>query len=210
MSALVQKLAEIQGKMVVPKSEYNKHGKYPYRTAEGIIAKYKSLGFTNISLVMTDDMVGVGGRVFLIAKATLHMDGEEFSVTGCAQHATQQKGMNDAQITGSTSSYARKYALCGLFAIDDESQDPDGKDNRAENHNSQREPEPTPADIRDSLKARFAKSNPDGLKAAWETNAELRLAIAALPAPMRFELRTAAMGVVGGDLPEINPEGAGA
>lgn len=67
-------------------------------------------------------------------------------------------------------------------------------------------PEPTPAETRDKLKKKIQTSSADGLKNAWNTNAEFRAKVAALPPAMRYELRTAAMGVVGGDLPEINPE----
>lgn len=68
-------------------------------------------------------------------------------------------------------------------------------------------PEPTPAETRDALKKKIQASSADGLKNAWNTNADFRAKVAALPPAMRYELRTAAMGVVEGDLPEINPEG---
>jgi len=76
--------------------------------------------------------VMVGPRMFLVATATLLADGVEIArASSAAMHATEKKGMDDAQITGACSSYARKYALCGLFAIDDSTDDPDSHDHRA-------------------------------------------------------------------------------
>lgn len=133
-------LSEIQRKLNAPKNQRNDFGKYNYRKAEDIIAAFKELQGGNETLTLTDDVVAVGEKIFLKATATYTAGGESVSVCGWAMHAMSKKGMDEAQITGSCSSYARKYALCGLFAIDDSEHDPDGKDNR---HS---EPEPPKAD----------------------------------------------------------------
>lgn len=124
-------LANIQASLKAPKSAYNSHGKYNYRTAEGILRSFKDTAPEGLTLIMSDDMREVGGRIFLIATVTLYNGKEVIGTsTGAAMHALEQKGMNAAQITGSCSSYARKYALCGLFAIDDSADDPDSKDGK--------------------------------------------------------------------------------
>ena len=124
-------LAKIQRDLKAPKNEYNSHGKYAYRTAEGILRAFKDLAPESCCIVMRDTIKEVAGRPFLIAEVTLY-DGSEAlkTVSGAALHAIEQKGMTAAQITGACSSFARKYALCGLFAIDDSTDDPDSKDNR--------------------------------------------------------------------------------
>ena len=108
--------------MKAPKGQTNKFGGYRYRSAEDILEALKPLlGEWGCSLVIQDDMVEVGGRVYVKASANL-IDNETESVlstSAFAREAEVKKGMDDAQITGSASSYARKYALNGLFAIDD-------------------------------------------------------------------------------------------
>ena len=122
-----QKLQGIQSSLKAPKGQTNKFGGYRYRSAEDILEALKPLlGEWGCSLVIQDDMVEVGGRVYVKATANL-IDNETESVlstSAFAREAEAKKGMDDAQITGSASSYARKYALNGLFAIDD-TKDPD-------------------------------------------------------------------------------------
>lgn len=134
----MEQLAEIQIKLHVPKGEKNTFGKFNYRKAEGIIAAFKALEVPNSTLTMSDKVVLVGNQLFMVSTATLTIGDDSTSCDGWAMHATQQKGMDAAQITGSTSSYARKYALSGLFAIDDSSDDPDSKDNRDTGNSQQR------------------------------------------------------------------------
>jgi len=123
-------LAEIQSQMHAPKKKTNTFGKYKYRTAEGILAAFKSLGVEGAALTCSDTMQEVAGQIFVTATATL-LIGEDFIQTqGHAMHPLEKKGMDASQITGTASSYARKYALNGLFAIEDESQDVDSMDNR--------------------------------------------------------------------------------
>lgn len=137
------KLAEIQASLRAPKDKNNDFGGYKYRNAEGIIAAFKGLHIEGACLRCTDTLQDVGGQIFVTAEAILTIDGESISATGHAMHPLTKKGMDASQITGSASSYARKYALCGLFAIEDESADPDSRDNRKET--GQTPPDPAPA-----------------------------------------------------------------
>ena len=131
-SDIHNKLADIQHQMRAPKNKTNSFGGYAYRNAEGILAAFKALEVENASLICYDTLQEVAGQIFVSATAELTYDGGTVSATGHAMHPLQKKGMDASQITGSASSYARKYALCGLFAIEDESQDPDSRDNRQE------------------------------------------------------------------------------
>lgn len=124
------KLQKIQGEMKAPKNLYNSFGKYKYRNAEGICEAFKPFGEKyKVALFLTDAVEEIGGRVYIRATANL-IDTEAteqpmlVSVTALAREAADKKGMDDAQVTGATSSYARKYALNGLFLLDD-TKDPD-------------------------------------------------------------------------------------
>jgi hypothetical protein len=163
-------LADIQAKIKAPKDKENTFGKYKYRNAESILAAFKEVQPEGVALTMSDEVVMVGSRMFLVAKVFLWADGGVIaSATSAAMHATEKKGMDDAQITGACSSYARKYALCGLFAIDDSTDDPDGHDNRdggkaktapKNNEANTRRDEPpkaTPSHIADRLIQRFGE-----------------------------------------------------
>ena len=124
-----QALIDIQGELKAPKTNYNKFGNYAYRSAEDILEALKPLlKKNNCTLILNDDIVLIGDRFYIKATATL--SNEEGSITACgvAREDESKKGMDGAQITGSCSSYARKYALNGLFAIDD-TKDPDTKNN---------------------------------------------------------------------------------
>ena len=115
------KLLIIQAELKAPKGQFNAFGKYKYRNAEDIIEAVKPiLNKDGTALVVSDEVVQVGDRIYIKSTATL-LDGtdDSISVSGWAREEEIKKGMDAAQITGSTSSYARKYALNGLFAIDD-------------------------------------------------------------------------------------------
>lgn len=114
-------LVKIQAELRAPKNQTNAFGKYKYRNAEDIIEAVKPiLNRYNTALVVSDEVVQVGERIYIKATATLLDDTEDhISVNGWAREEEVKKGMDAAQITGSASSYARKYALNGLFAIDD-------------------------------------------------------------------------------------------
>lgn len=118
---LTQKLVDIQHRLDAPKNRKNTFGNYTYRKAEDILAAAKPLLAEHKCIVtLSDTVLEVGGRVYVKATATLRDNSGEMSVDGWAREAVDKKGMDDSQITGTTSSYARKYALNGLFAIDDE------------------------------------------------------------------------------------------
>lgn len=121
-------LSEIQNKLVARKDLDNKFGNYKYRSCESILAALKPLLATyDYSVVFRDDIIAVCDRVYVRAECILIDDNgnEAISSVGWAREALVKKGMDDSQCTGSASSYARKYALCGMFAIDDSSVDPD-------------------------------------------------------------------------------------
>jgi hypothetical protein len=114
-------LVKIQAELKAPKNQTNNFGKYKYRSAEDIIEAVKPiLNKYGTALVVSDEVVQVGDRIYIKATATL-LDNTDnhISVNGWAREEEVKKGMDAAQITGSASSYARKYALNGLFAIDD-------------------------------------------------------------------------------------------
>lgn len=117
------KLLEIQSRLKAPKDKKNTFGGYTYRSCEGILEALKPLlKETKTALLITDSVELIGDRFYILATATL-TDAETGTqiaqATGYAREADAKKGMDDAQLTGSASSYARKYALNGLFAIDD-------------------------------------------------------------------------------------------
>ena len=115
------KLSEIQEALKVPKTRRNNFGNYNYRSAEDIVdAVKKIINPAGLHLIISDEIVMVGTRIYVKATATIG----EWSATGWAREEEIKKGMDAAQITGSVSSYARKYALNGLLAIDD-TKDPD-------------------------------------------------------------------------------------
>lgn len=118
---MIDKLIKIQSELQVPKKRFNKFGNYYYRNTDDIVEAVKPLcSREGLILTLSDEVVEVGGRVYVKATATLTDTEKTIGVCGYAREAEKQAGMADAQITGSTSSYARKYALNGLFAIDDE------------------------------------------------------------------------------------------
>ena len=119
---LKEKLSAIQQEMKAPKNLYNSFGKYSYRNAEGILEAFKHFeGKYNVGLIIHDEVQQAGERTYIKAVVTL-MDCESSDVIvaqALAREAQDKKGMDDSQITGATSSYARKYALNGLFLLDD-------------------------------------------------------------------------------------------
>lgn len=123
-------LVRIQSELKAPKNQYNNFGKYNYRSCEDILEGVKPLlKELECTLVISDDVVVAGDRVYIKAIATItNKNNKTVSNSGLAREALMQKGMSDSQITGSASSYARKYALNGLFAIDD-TKDADTQDN---------------------------------------------------------------------------------
>ncbi|MEK6482393.1 ERF family protein [Catalinimonas sp. 4WD22] len=125
-------LAEIQSKIHVPKSQWNDHSKFNYRSCEDVLNAIKKvvhpLGYW---ITCQDEIVQVGDRIYIKATVTLTNGEQTFINVAYAREQAEKKGMDSMQITGSASSYARKYALNGLFAIDD-IKDADSQDNKAE------------------------------------------------------------------------------
>lgn len=135
MGTVYDALADAQAKIAVPKGRNNDFGGYKYRKAEDIITAFRAANITGASLMLTDRLEEIGGQIFVVASAVLTFGGEKIVAEAAAMHSLTKKGMDASQITGSASSYARKYALQGLFAIDDGEADPDSRDNRKENGN---------------------------------------------------------------------------
>lgn len=114
-------LLEVQRKLKAPKGQYNSFGKYKYRSAEDILEAAKPLlAEVGLTLTLSDEVVMIGERYYVKAKASLSYEGQPYAfVMAYAREDETKKGMDGAQITGTASSYARKYALNGLFLIDD-------------------------------------------------------------------------------------------
>ena len=117
----MKELIAIQSELKAPKSQFNKFGGYKYRKAEDILEAVKPLlNKQKCTLTITDDIVMIGNRIYVKATATIKNEkGECETTNGWAREEETKKGMDGSQITGASSSYARKYALNGLFAIDD-------------------------------------------------------------------------------------------
>ena len=114
-------LSEIQSKLHAPKAQDNKFGKYKYRSCEDIVEAVKPiLAEYELHLTISDEIISICDRVYVKATAVIS-DGEKvsYTATASARESLLKKGMDEAQITGAASSYARKYALNGLLAIDD-------------------------------------------------------------------------------------------
>lgn len=118
-------LQSIQSELVAPKGQYNSFGKYNYRSAEDILEALKPiLKKHKAAITLSDEIVYIEGRHYVEASVTLYAEGEAIGSKALAREEETKKGMDGSQITGTASSYARKYALNGLFAIDD-NKDPD-------------------------------------------------------------------------------------
>lgn len=118
MKELVLKLSKIQKELKAPKNQYNSFGGYKYRSCEDILEAVKPL-LDGLVLTVSDDIIAVADRVYVKATATITDGVDSISNYAFARESLTKKGMDDSQITGATSSYARKYALNGLLCIDD-------------------------------------------------------------------------------------------
>ena len=124
--AIYEKLIKVQTLLKAPKSQYNKFGKYNYRSCEDILEAVKPiLEEIGLTLLITDTIEIIANRYYVKAECTLidTEDGSSLKTTAYAREAEEKKGMDVAQVTGATSTYARKYALNGLFLIDDTKDD---------------------------------------------------------------------------------------
>lgn len=120
------KLLSVQAALKAPKGQFNAFGKYNYRSCEDILEAVKPLLYEHgLTLVIRDQVVAVCNRIYVQATATITNQDGQVTVTAFAREEEDKKGMDGSQITGAASSYARKYALNGLFLIDD-TKDSDG------------------------------------------------------------------------------------
>lgn len=157
----MQKLIEIQKELKAPKGQHNSFGNYNYRSAEDILEAVKPLLVKHgCQLTLSDELVQVGERYYVKATATFTEDDNHSStfVTAYAREAKDKKGMDDSQITGTASSYARKYALNGLFLIDD-TKDADTDEYKKQSEKQSQKAEPDYAS--ETITARAAKNLKD-------------------------------------------------
>lgn len=162
--SLREKLMRIQVELKAPKNLYNSFGKYKYRNAEGIQEALKPMEKTyNVTTILTDEMIDISGRIYVKAIATImDCDSEDsISTTAYAREADAKKGMDEAQITGATSSYARKYALNALFLLDDT------KDVDSEEYQAQAKAE-KPAETKPKTQTAPAGHSKDEIKAKYQ------------------------------------------
>lgn len=141
---IYSELSRIQKELKAPKSQYNSFGKYHYRSCEDILEGLKAVQ-KDCAVILNDSIEVIGDRLYVKATATLcHPEAETVaSATAYAREPVSKKGMDESQITGAASSYARKYALSALFAIDD------NKD--ADHHPAQQQPQPAKTKAPDTI-----------------------------------------------------------
>lgn len=130
MSDFYKKLIKVQATLNAPKGQYNSFGKYNYRSCEDIMGAVKPLlASEGLFQSISDEIMQVGDRFYVKATVTVTDGSETHSVSAMARECLDKKGMDSAQVTGATSSYARKYALNGMYNIDD-SKDQDSNEFR--------------------------------------------------------------------------------
>ena len=122
-----EELARLQKELIVTKDQRNEFSKFNYRSAEGILAALKPL-LNGLTITLSDDIVSVLDRVYVKSTAVLSNGFDKIRVSAFARETFSRKGMDDSQVTGSTSSYSRKYALNGMFGLNDD-KDADSMDN---------------------------------------------------------------------------------
>lgn len=175
MKNITQKLIKVQSELKAPKGQKNTFGNYNYRSAEDILEAVKPLlSEQGLLMTITDIIEQIGERYYIQAKVIL-TDGEDtVEVTGYARESLNKKGMDDSQITGTASSYARKYAMNGLFLIDD-TKDSDSNENRTERENRAKKAD---VEAEREKQAKIAKLNDQyerALKAANDKEAPMEL-----------------------------------
>lgn len=166
---LIKSLIAVQAALKAPKGQFNKFGGYSYRSCEDILEAVKPLLVEHgILLTLTDEIVEIGGRFYVRATAQV-TDGESgATVTAYAREEETKKGMDGSQITGSASSYARKYALNGLFCIDDT------KDADATNDHGQSQPKQRPRQQAQANQPVYRAPEPPTYEVSDSMYAELR------------------------------------
>ena len=135
---MIEKLIKIQQALKAPKNQYNDFGKYAYRGCEDILEAVKPLvAEEGLALTLSDELVQMGDRYYVKATVTLTDGTASIQAHAFAREAMTKKGMDESQVTGTASSYARKYALNGLFCIDD-AKDADTSEYQSSAHSTQR------------------------------------------------------------------------
>ena len=156
-----EKLANVQSALKAPKGQYNSFGKYKYRSCEDIVESVKPLLKQNgLLLTLNDELVLIGDRFYVKATASVWdtADGSRIMVTAYAREEETKKGMDGSQVTGASSSYARKYALNGILAIDD-TKDSDSTNTGDHQEQSKAQSKPNTLPPRDQLIARLKELN---------------------------------------------------
>ena len=163
MKNLIEKLVLIQSELKAPKGQTNKFGNYKYRSCEDILEALKPLLKTQgLLLSITDELVTQGARYYIKATVIVTDGVDRWSTDGWAREEEVKKGMDSSQITGASSSYARKYALNGLFGIDDT------KDSDATNDGNLLDTSiPKLENLEFALYEIKLAKNQEGLKAIW-------------------------------------------
>jgi hypothetical protein len=154
MTELAAVLSDIQRRLEVPKSRFNSFGKFSYRSCEDIVDAVKKLLPPGVYIKCTDEIEYIEGRHYVAATACICSSDGVICSTGVAREPKEKKGMDESQITGTSSSYARKYALCALFAIDD-GNDADAKDDTEESVKKKKEEPATPRGLANRLLAKI-------------------------------------------------------
>lgn len=176
-SSFIIKLTKVQSELKAPKNQRNNFGNYNYRSCEDIVESVKPLlAKQGLALFITDDITLVGERYYVKATATI-TDGEnEVHSTAYAREPLDKKGMDESQITGASSSYARKYALNGLLAIDD-TKDADSlntsKDYTDKTHNAPNRAKNTPNSTISNEDGQFQGLDPILVKECQTLNIDL-------------------------------------
>ncbi len=167
-----EKLGRVQRSLNAPKNLFNKFGGYSYRSAEGILEAVKPLlSQENAVITLTDEVREIGGRIYVEACASFISNGDIISVKAYAREEESKKGMDAAQVTGSVSSYARKYALNGLLLIDD-NKDPDALNDHGKGEAKPAQPAQAKAEVKGDKPVNIERQaepdrtlNPDEIKA---------------------------------------------
>lgn len=160
----MKELLQIQSELKAPKGQFNAYGKYKYRSCEDILEAVKPiLKKNNCTLLLSDSLIYVGERYYIKATATLvNAEGKSVSTEAYAREEETKKGMDASQITGASSSYARKYALNGLLCIDD------NKDSDTTNTGDNTPAAPVKASKEDSAEVEKAIAEINGAKSKEE------------------------------------------
>lgn len=167
--SFAERVVIVQKELKAPKSQYNSFGKYRYRNAEDILNSVKPLLAVNdLILTLSDELIALGSRIYVKATATLQdcNTANAISVDAYAREDEVRKGMDGSQITGAASSYARKYALNGLFLIDD-TKDADATNDGTHEANNNR--------LQEVLNLIAQANNRETLNKIWNTYTDLHL-----------------------------------